>query len=112
MTTNEHVRPFLIHLSVFPLLRRVLVLTPPLDPSTAVDARRAEAPAEGDILTASCDTANKGTVFHDELLLCKWPLTDTARRSPDGGGGCCDSGHLDDCGDLREGRSDPGFLPS
>lgn len=45
---------------------------------------RAEAPAEGDILTVSCYTANKRAFLNDDLLLCKWILTDTvsARQSP------------------------------
>lgn len=44
----------------------------------------AEDPAEDDILTVSCSTANKRTFLNDELLLCKWLLTDTvsARQSP------------------------------
>lgn len=86
---------------VFPLLHRLLVLTAPLDPSTAVY----RAPAEGDILTVSCDTANKRTFLNDEPLLCKWPLTDAARQSPVGG---CDSDHLDDCGEVSGGYAGRG----
>ena len=77
--------------SVFHSVHLCLSFTVPLswlqlDPSSAVYRRGVpRAPAEGDILTVSCYTANKRTFLNDELLLCKCPLTDTvsARQTPE-----------------------------
>lgn len=73
----------------FPPLSLLVLTAPP--PTTirpllrCLPLRRAEAAAEGDILTVSCYTANKRTFLNDELLLCKWHLTETvsARQSPE-----------------------------
>lgn len=91
-------------LLILPVLS-VLSLTTIRPLLRCLPVQHAEAPAEGDILTVSCYTANKSTFLNDELLLCKWPLTDTvsARQSPVDSRGCChDSYHFHDCGDLRE----------
>lgn len=75
---------------LFHLPRLLLLVLAALPPTTirpllgCVPVWPAEAPAEGGILTVSCYAANKRTFLNDELLLCKWPLTDTvsARQSP------------------------------
>lgn len=81
-------RPLASFLYGLPLLYLLALTVPP--PTTirpllrCLPVWRAEAPAEGDILTVSCYAANKRAVLNDELLLCKWPLTDTvsAQQSP------------------------------
>lgn len=76
---------FLFHLPLLFLLLTVLPPTTIRPLLGCVPVWHAEAPAEGGILTVSCYTANKRTFLNDELLLCKWPLTDTvsARQSPE-----------------------------
>ncbi len=99
---------FLCHLHLLFLPSSWCYHRPQLHPSLhCLPVWRAEAPAEGDILTVSCYTANKRTFLNDELLLCKWPLTDTvsARHDPEvqwtTAAAEADSDHFHDCGARR-----------
>lgn len=100
-----------MYLFFFSTVSLLLVLTV-LPPTTirpllcCLPVWRAGAPAEDDILTVSCYTANKRTFLNDELLLWKWFLTDTVSAWQSHSlvnGGVSDSDHFHDCGGPQRG---------